>query len=42
MHQPNYPAAGRSYELSAPEAGDQPDLARYLEFVKAQVREKRR
>jgi alpha-L-fucosidase len=39
MHQPNYPAAGRSYELSAPEAGDQPDLARYLEFVKAQVRE---
>jgi alpha-L-fucosidase len=39
MHQPNYPAAGRSYELSAPEPGDQPDLTRYLEFVKAQVRE---
>lgn len=39
MHQPNYPSAGRSYELPAPEPGDQPDLARYLEFVKAQVRE---
>jgi alpha-L-fucosidase len=39
MHHPNYPAAGRPYELRAPESGDQPDLARYLEFVKAQVRE---
>lgn len=39
MHQPSYPSAGRSYELREPEPGDQPDLARYLEFVKAQVRE---
>ncbi|MCX7044804.1 MAG: alpha-L-fucosidase [Candidatus Sumerlaeota bacterium] len=39
MHQPNYPSAGRPYELRASEPGDQPDLARYLEFVKAQVRE---
>ena len=39
MHHPNYPAAGRSYELRTPEPGDQPDLARYLEFVKAQARE---
>jgi alpha-L-fucosidase len=39
MHHPNYPAAGRSYELREPEPGDQPDLARYLAFVQAQVRE---
>jgi alpha-L-fucosidase len=39
MHQPNYPAAGRPYELPAPEPGDRPDLARYLDFVKSQVRE---
>ena len=39
MHHPNYPSAGRSYELREPESGDQPDLGRYLEFVKAQVRE---
>jgi alpha-L-fucosidase len=39
MHHPNYPAAGRPYELRAPEPGDQPDLARYMAFVKAQVRE---
>jgi alpha-L-fucosidase len=39
MHHPNYPSAGRPYELRTPEPGDQPDLARYLEFVKAQVRE---
>ncbi len=39
MHHPNYPAAGRPYELRAPEPGDQPDLARYMEYVKAQVRE---
>jgi alpha-L-fucosidase len=39
MHQPNYPNAGRSYELPAPEPGDKPDLARYIEYVKAQVSE---
>ncbi len=39
MHQPNYPSAGRPYELSAQEPGDQPDLSRYIGFVKAQVRE---
>jgi alpha-L-fucosidase len=37
-HQPNYPNQGRSHELP-PQAGDQPDLDRYLEFLKAQVRE---
>ncbi len=39
MHHPNYPTAGRPYELRAPEPGDQPDLARYMAFVQAQVRE---
>ncbi len=39
MHHPNYPNAGRDYELPAPAPGDRPDLARYLDFVKAQIRE---
>jgi alpha-L-fucosidase len=34
-----YPNQGRSYELSGPEQGDEPDLAKYIEFVKAQVTE---
>jgi alpha-L-fucosidase len=37
-NQPNYPNQGRHHELP-PQPGDQPDLARYLEFLKAQVRE---
>lgn len=39
MHHPNYPNSGRNYELPAPDPGDQPDLPRYLEFVRAQVQE---
>ena len=39
MHHPNYPNAGRPYELDAPDPGDEPDFDRYLEYVKAQVRE---
>lgn len=39
MNQPNYPNAGRSYELERPDPGDEPDLDKYMEFVKAQVRE---
>lgn len=39
MHHPNYPNAGRSYELPAPDPGDEPDLERYLDYVEAQVRE---
>ncbi|MEI6569099.1 MAG: alpha-L-fucosidase [Verrucomicrobiota bacterium] len=35
---PNYPNQNRSHEL-APQPGDQPDLEKYLEFLKAQVRE---
>ena len=39
MHHPNYPNAGRSYELPAPEPGDEPDQDKYLAYVEAQVRE---
>jgi len=39
MHQPNYPNAGRSYELEGSDPGDEPDLGKYIDFVKAQVRE---
>lgn len=39
MHHPNYPNAGRSYELPAPDPGDGPDLERYLAYLEAQVRE---
>ncbi len=34
-----YPNQGRSYELPGPEAGDEPNVEKYMEFVKAQVRE---
>lgn len=37
-HQPNYPNQGRHHEIPA-QPQDSPDLARYIEFVKAQVRE---
>ena len=37
-HQPNYPNQGRHHELP-PQPGDQPDLMKYLEFLKHQVRE---
>jgi len=37
-HQPNYPNQGRHHEIPA-QAGDTPDLARYIDFVKGQVRE---
>jgi alpha-L-fucosidase len=38
-HHPNYPNAGRSHELPKPLPGDKPDLEKYIDFVKAQVRE---
>jgi alpha-L-fucosidase len=38
-HHPSYPNQGRSHELDAPAPGDQPDLERYLAFLRAQVRE---
>jgi alpha-L-fucosidase len=36
---PNYPNQGRHHELAGPEPGDQPDWDKYIEFLKAQVRE---
>jgi alpha-L-fucosidase len=37
-HHPNYPNQGRHHELP-PQAGDEPDLAKYTEYVKGQIRE---
>lgn len=37
-HQKNYPNQGRHHELP-PQPGDEPDLMKYLEFLRAQVRE---
>lgn len=36
---PNYPNQGRHHELAAPEKGDSPAWSRYMEFLKAQVKE---
>jgi len=38
-HHPHYPNQGRSHELPEPLPGDEPDLEKYMDFVKAQVRE---
>jgi len=38
-HHPNYPNQGRHHELAGPEPGDSPDWGRYLDFLRAQVRE---
>ncbi len=37
-NQPNYPNQGRHHELQ-PQPGDQPDMGKYMEFLKEQVRE---
>ncbi len=36
-HHPNYPNQGRHHELPQPKPGDDPDLIKYLKFLKAQV-----
>ncbi len=38
-HHPNYPNQGRSHELEGPLPRDEPDMGRYTEFLRAQVRE---
>ena len=38
-HHPNYPNQGRSHELAGPGPGDEPDLEKYMAFLKEQVRE---
>ena len=36
---PNYPNQGRHHELPGPVEGDKPDWEKYMEFLKAQVKE---
>ena len=38
-HQPNYPNQGRSHELDEPIPGGEPDMDKYMEFLKAQITE---
>jgi len=38
-HHPNYPNQGRSHEFPHPFSGDEPDLAKYIAFVRNQIRE---
>lgn len=38
-HHKNYPNQGRHHELAQPVKGDEPDWQKYLEFLKAQVKE---
>jgi alpha-L-fucosidase len=38
-HQPHYPHQGRAHEFAEPFPGDEPDLAKYVEFVREQIRE---
>ena len=38
-HHPNYPNCDHSHELPGPEPGDEPDLEKYLNFLKSQVKE---
>ena len=38
-HHPNYPNQGRHHELPGAQEGDEPDWDKYVEFVRAQVRE---
>ena len=38
-HHPSYPNQGRHHELAGAEDGDQPDWERYMNYLKAQVRE---
>lgn len=38
-HHPNYPNSGKAHEFKGPQPGDQPDLGKYVAFVKRQIRE---
>ena len=38
-HHPNYPNKGRHHEMRGPRPGDDPDERKYLDFVRAQIRE---
>ncbi|MBN1444915.1 MAG: alpha-L-fucosidase [Candidatus Omnitrophica bacterium] len=39
MNYKHYPNSGRGYELPAPEPGDEPDIKKYMQYVKDQVTE---
>ncbi len=39
MHCHHYPNSGRSYELPSPEPGDEPDIKKYIRYIKEQVTE---
>ncbi len=39
MNYKHYPNSGKGYELPAPEPGDEPDIKKYMGYVKNQVRE---
>ena len=38
-HQPNYPSANLPYDVAEPHPAGRPDLGKYVEFVRGQVRE---
>jgi alpha-L-fucosidase len=38
-HHPNYPNLGRHHELPEPKPGDAPDWDKYIDYLRAQVRE---
>jgi alpha-L-fucosidase len=38
-HHPNYPNSGKPHEFKAPQPRDEPDLQKYVAFVKRQIRE---
>jgi len=38
-HHPHYPNRGRHHEMFGPRPGDEPDRARYIEYVKNQMKE---
>jgi len=39
MHHKNYPNSGRSYEYPGPQPGDEPDIPKYVRYVKNQITE---
>lgn len=39
MHHPNYSSQGRAYELPEPEEGDDPNIEKYMDYIKKQINE---
>jgi len=38
-HHPNYPNQGRHHEMFGPRAGDEPDIEKYMDYVRKQIGE---